>query len=455
MKIERFEVAGLAQYAWIVSDGGEAVVIDPARDSAPYLAYAAQNRLRIVAVLDTHIHADFASGSPALAQAAAARLLVSAYDRGEHFSYAMPHEALHDGDTVRVGALRLAAMHTPGHTPEHLSFLLYEPACSETDAVAIFTGDFVFVGSLGRPDLLGEEAKAGLAKKLFASVQRLKSLPDGLEIFPGHGAGSLCGAGIGDGGETTLGFERRANPYFSYGEEEFVEKILASVPELPAYYPRMKALNSAGAPPFESLPPPRAMSVEEVTVAAASGATLLDLRRPEAFGGAHIAGAINIGSGGNLPMWAGWLIDPAKDIVLISDTGADEEARRMLARVGLDRVTGYLDGGMSTWIAAGENFARTTQLSATEVEQRAAASLVLDVRTNSEWSGGGIPGAKHIPLGELPRRMAELDPAQPIIAVCGSGYRSSIAASLLARSGFTNVSSLSGGMGAWSRRKRQ
>ncbi|MES2390959.1 MAG: MBL fold metallo-hydrolase [Acidobacteriota bacterium] len=456
MKMERFEVKGLAQYSYVLSDAGEAVVIDPMRDIDGYLAYAHENGLRITHIMETHIHADYASGAVALAVATGAELALSAYDEGERFSYQMPHRALHDGDAVSFGDVRLQALHTPGHTPEHLAFLQFDLGRSKVEPVAMFSGDFLFVGSLGRPDLLGEQAKLGLARELYRSVQqRIAPLPDGLEIYPGHGAGSLCGAGMGENPETTLGYERRTNPFFGYGEEEFVTKILASVPAMPDYYPRMKELNSVGAAALDSLPQPKALSPEALAAKLADpNVMVLDLRRPEAFGGAHIAGAINIGSEGNLSLWAGWLLDAAKEIVLVNDSGDDEPARRSLLRVGLDRVVGYLDGGIASWVAEGLEFARTTQITVDELDAavRTGDALVLDVRTDGEWANGAIAGALHIPLGKLPGSLDQLEKERAIAVVCGSGYRSSIAASLLARKGFTHLGSLSGGLAAWQRR---
>jgi len=454
MKIERFEVPGLAQFSYIVSDAGSAIVVDPIRDIDRYLDYAAGAGVRITHIVETHIHADFASGSIALAEATGAELAFSAYDANEHYRYAMPHRALATGDAIQFGCLRVEALHTPGHTPEHVSFLLFDLSRSESEPVAMFSGDFLFVGSLGRPDLLGEEAKLGLARELYRSVhQRMDALPDALQIYPGHGAGSLCGSGMGERSETTLGCERATNPFFGDSEQDFVAKILSSVPPTPVYYPRMKQLNAQGAPALESLPGGTPLTVEQVAVLRQrASVTLVDLRRPEAFGGAHIEGSINIGAGGNVSLWAGWLLDPDHSLVLIGDEGDAEESRRALVRVGLDRILGHLDHGMAAWIAAGCDFATTAQISVGEVARLPGDALILDLRTATERLSGSIPGSRHIMLGDLPGSMHLLPKAEPIVAVCGSGYRSSIAASLLAREGFTQLSSMAGGMNAWTRR---
>jgi hydroxyacylglutathione hydrolase len=445
LRIERFEVSGLAQYSYVVSDGGVAAVIDPIRDVDRYLEYAKRMGLRITQVLETHIHADFAAGSVGLVEATGAELALSAYDEGERYRYAMPHRALADGDSIEVGSSRLVAMHTPGHTPEHLSFLLFEG--SESSPEAMFSGDFLFAGSLGRPDLLGEAAKVGLAHALYRSVQALVGPPDGLAVYPGHGAGSLCGAGMSGRAESTLRYERGVNPFFGYGEEEFVEQILATVPPLPDYYPRMKELNAQGAPPLHSLGAVKALSPEQVA-AMRGGVTLLDVRPLEAFAAAHLPGAINMGTGGNLSLWAGWVLDPERPIVLIADGNA-EEARLALVRVGLDRIVGFLEGGMAAWVAAGGAVGRTAEISVEEASRELGEAVLLDVRDDHERAKGAIAGSLHVTLGELKRSLALLPKGRPMIAVCESGYRASIAASLLEREGFEGVGVMVGGMGAW------
>ena len=454
MKIQRVEIQGLAQFGYVVSDGGEAVVIDAMRDIERYISYAESAGLRITHVLETHIHADFAAGSVALVQATGAELALSGYDEGERYRYAMPHRRLRDGDSVQVGAARLQALHTPGHTPEHLSFLLFDLMRSESEPVAMFSGDFLFVGSLGRPDLLGEEAKVGLAHELYRSVrERIAGLPDGVEVYPGHGAGSLCGSGMSERAETTLGYERATNPFFRYEEEEFVRSILASVPPMPDYYPRMKELNAAGAPPVSDLPGEREIAAEELQAQISSGAvTVVDLRTPESFGGAHVPGSLNIGSGTNLSVWAGWLLAPDKPIVLVSESGDDIEARRALVRVGLDRIAGFLRGGMRGWIESGLPFQATAQASVDEVNRAREGVTVLDVRTKEERREGSVEGSQHVMLGDLRRTVAGIPKDRPIVTVCGSGYRASIAASMLQQAGFADVSMMDGGMTAWTKR---
>ena len=448
MVIERFEVAGLAQYAYIVSDAGEAVVIDGIRDIDRYVDYLRARKLRLKCILETHIHADFAAGSVEMAEATGAELAFSAYDEGERYVYAMPHRAMRDGDVVNVGGVRLEARYTPGHTPEHLSFLLYEN--NVVQPLAMFSGDFLFVGSMGRPDLLGEEAKVGLAHELYRSAKyRIADLPDGLLIYPGHGAGSFCGAGMGERAATTLGYERATNPYFSYGEEEFVREILASAPPMPAYYPRIKMLNAQGAPPLQGIPGDRALTAEEVA-AMQEDAVLVDLRSVEAFAAAHIVGSINIGAGQNFSLWAGWLLDASKRIALIADAGNAEESRRALVRVGLDNIAGVLP--METWIEEGRDFETMKLRSVIEVERERSSLFLLDVRNADERTRGIMPGAHSVAVGDLPRHLQQVPRDAKIVTVCASGYRASIAASLLAREGYGDVSIMDGGTTAWTRR---
>ena len=438
MKIERFEVEGLAQYSYVVSDGGDAVVVDAIRDVEHYLVYAEREGLKITTVVETHIHADFAAGSCELAARTGAKLALSAYDTGERYVYAMPHRAIREGDEIQVGSVVLHAIHTPGHTPEHLSFLLED---GTGKPLAMFSGDFLFVGSLGRPDLLGEEAKVELARAMYRSVQRIKALPDALAIYPGHGAGSLCGAGMSDAAETTLGVEKIANPFFAMEAKAFVGELLDSVPAMPAYYPRMKALNAAGAVLLDLAAGAARIAVESVAVMKA--VTLLDVRGVAAFAAGHVPGSVSIAKGPSLALWAGWLLDATLPIVLVTDAGDDVEVRLALARVGLDVVLGHLDGGMNAWLGAGLPVAETAQVA--EIGE----AVVLDVRNDAERNHGSIPGSVHVMLGDLPLAIGILSKEKPIVTVCESGLRASIAASLLERAGFRDVRMLEGGMGAW------
>jgi hydroxyacylglutathione hydrolase len=456
MHIRQFEIKGLAQYGYLIASDGLAAVIDPIRDFDRYIDYAAERGVRITHVFETHIHADYASGAVALAEATGAELCLSAYDEGELYQYAMPHRALTDGESVRLGKLRIEVLHAAGHTPEHLSFLLYDTCRAAQEPLALFSGDFLFAGSAGRPDLLGDDAKLALAHSLYRSAhERIAHVPDGVLLYPGHGAGSLCGAGMSERPYSTVGYERATQALLQLDEEDFVQRILATVPPMPSYYPRMKRLNAAGARSYRDLAQPVGYTPETLLNRIQSGPLqILDTRRPEAFAGGHIRGAINIGAGGGQAMWAGWLLDPETAIVLVAD-GEQQMRESLLAlrHVGLDRVTGYLEGGMPAWFAAGLPFDSIAQVSAEQASEAMAHSFVLDVRTNSEWNAGHVDAATHIMLGDLPERIDEVPRELPVLIVCGSGYRSSIAASLLAQHGYRDLSSMAGGMTAWRRRE--
>ncbi|MDP9266851.1 MAG: rhodanese-like domain-containing protein [Acidobacteriota bacterium] len=471
MKFQRFEVPGLAHYSYVLGAAGKAVVVDPQRDIDTYLDYAAANDLKIAYILETHIHADYCSGARELAEATGGELWLSAHDAGEDFAYKFAHHGFHDGEALEFGEVRIVALHTPGHTPEHLSFLVYDTKRSATTPMLMLSGDFVFVGSLGRPDLLGEAAKQKLAGQLYDSLHgTIAALPDGLEVHPAHGAGSMCGAGMGDRPQTTLGYERLSNMFFADRDKQtFVEHILATVPPFPDYYRRMKEVNSEGPPLLAKktggTEPPRALPIEEfrkmvLDVNPNGGEpVVIDLRRPEAFGGAHIPGAFSIGQAPIFANWAAWVVPYDKPILLVGDasTGSSnyDEARRALIRVGLDDVRGYLKGGMTAWVEAGHEQAHVPQISVSELNERTrdGGMVVLDVRSDSEWAAGHIQGATHIMGGDLAKRAGELPRDRKIYAVCGAGYRSSIATGVLRRAGFRDVVNVDGGMGAWNRQK--
>jgi hydroxyacylglutathione hydrolase len=453
MKLKQFEVPGLAHYSYVLASQRQAVVIDPKRDIDTYLQYADEQGLRITHILETHIHADYASGATALAEAAGAELWLSGHDTGEEFEYRFSHHEFKDGEELIMGDLRIIAVHTPGHTPEHLSFLVYERTrCGQP--MALFTGDFIFVGSLGRPDLLGEDAKQRLAHLLYQSVRTsITHLPDGVELYPGHGAGSLCGAGMAERPQSTLGYERACNSFMADRQEpEFVESILKTLPPAPEYYRRMKRLNANGPQVLNSLPGNEQLAPSAFRQAIETlDPVIIDLRRPEAFGGAHIPNALSIGAGQNLSMWAGWVVPHDRPILLVGDDGTDlDSARRSLIRVGFDDIRGSLKGGLRAWIEAGFEQVHIPQESVRELaETLTEKHLVLDVRSRGEWNSGHIAGAKHIPGGELPKRTQEVPQDRLIHLICGSGYRSSIAASVLERSGRHDLINVVGGMGAW------
>ncbi len=452
--LERIEDEGLAQYSYIVGsrDGAEVAIVDPRRDIDVYLDWSRQHGARIGVVLETHIHADFASGARALAARSGATLLVSAHDRGQTFEVTHPHRDIAHGERVSVGDIELEAVHTPGHTPEHLSFLIVERG--QSAPAAMLSGDFLFVNSVGRPDLLGDEESAKLAGELYDSVQRLQSYPDALPIHPGHGAGSMCGSGMGQAPTTTLGQERKRNPYLEEGltREAFVQRVLESAPPFPAYYRRMKRLNAEGPPLLDQRPGPRALDLDEFHRAVQAGHVVIDLRDQTTFGAGHVPQAFGIGSEKMLSMWAAWVVPYDTPLLLVGDESAIEEATRALARVGLDEVQGFLRGGMATWLEAGLPVLHTAQVAPRDLHHQlmtATRPQVLDVRTDAEWRSGHVPGALHIMGGYLNERLGEVPRDRPLVVMCGSGYRSTIAASVLERGGFTEITNLTGGMKAW------
>jgi hydroxyacylglutathione hydrolase len=459
MLFERFEDSGLSQFSYAVGcpGAGAVAIVDPRRDVEIYETFAADQDVEITHVLETHIHADFASGARELAERTGAALCLSAYDEGEKYEVAFPHQELENGSTIEIGSVLIQALHTPGHTPEHLSFLAYDTHRSQDIPEIMLSGDFLFVGSLGRPDLLGEESKRDLARRQFASVrEKLAPLPDGLEIHPGHGAGSMCGAGMSARPFSTLGFERIANPYLDPGlsEEAFVEKILGSAPPFPPYYRRMKALNSEGPPILGDLPGRDPIPVEEFHALVEAGNVVVDLRDQLAFGGGHVPGALGIGVDGSLSTWAAWVVPYDQPILLVVETPfAVDPAVRALVRVGLDRIRGWLEGGMNAWRQEGLPIATLPQMSIPELAaalERGAAVNVLDVRGDGEWSAGHIDGAIHVHGGLLEDRLDEVPRnGRPLAVICGSGYRSTVAASVLKRAGFEDVRNVPGGMRAW------
>lgn len=451
--LERIEDDGLAQYSYIVGsqDATEVAVVDPRRDIDVYLDWSEKHGVRITAVLETHIHADFASGARALAARTAATLFESSHDRGETFQIAHPHRDIAHGERVQVGTIHLEALHTPGHTPEHLSFLVFEG--EDRDPAAMLSGDFLFVNSVGRPDLLGDDESASLANRLYDSVLRLGSYRDSLPVYPGHGAGSMCGSGMGQSPTTTLGQERQRNPYLAEGlsREAFVRRVLESAPPFPPYYRRMKRLNAEGPAVIEQLPGQRAIDLDEFQRIAQNG-VIVDLREQTAFGAGHIPGAFGIGAGKMLSMWSAWVVPYDTPLLLVGDESVVEQATRSLIRVGLDDVQGFLRGGMPAWIDAGLPVATLAQMAPDTLQARLDAGerlQVLDVRTDNEWRDGHLPGALHIMGGYLATRLGDVPRNQPLVVMCGSGYRSTIAGSMLERAGFDAVTNLTGGMKAW------
>ena len=452
MVCETVFTKGVAHLSYLIGDTatGKAAAIDPRRDVEAYLELARQHHLTITHVLETHIHADFVSGARELcARTGSARPFLSVEGGAK---YGFDFEPLREGDRIDLGRVILAAKHTPGHTPEHMSFLAAENNRPETP-FAVFSGDTLFADSVGRPDLLGESQSQKLAHQLFASLRDVYlKLPDGVRVHPAHGAGSPCGADIADRLVTTIGYERAHNKALQItSEDKFVEFTLSTAPPEPRYYQRMKKENAAGPEVLHTLPTCSALPVREFQQAIkAKKAQLVDNRSMLAFGGGHIAGAVNIGPRAELSIWAGWMLDPEQPIYLVLPKDTDlPEVQRQLIRVGYTKFGGYLLGGMDEWDNASLPLERLTQMTVHDVRNRSSDVQVIDVRSPEEWEDGHVPEAKYIFLPELEKKSSRLDKTKPVAVYCDSGYRASIGASLLKASGFADVRNVPGSWKAW------
>ena len=465
MIVRRFFDTKLAQTSYLIGCGrkGSAIVIDPNRDVEQYVRAADDEGVRITHVTETHIHADFVSGARELTARTGATLYLS--DEGDaNWKYTYAAEAgavlIRDGDHIMVGNVRIDVVHTPGHTPEHVSFLVTDTAAAD-QPIAIATGDFVFVGDVGRPDLLERAAKIQgtmeqAARTLFASLERFKESPDWLQIWPGHGAGSACGKALSAVPHSTVGYERRINWAFQYTDEEaFVTAVLSGQPEPPRYFAEMKRINKEGPRLLNGLRRPERLPVARLEAALRSGATVLDTRAAADYARAHIPGTINIPLNSAFTTWAGWLLPYDREFYLMVDDQVGskiDEAVRDLAMIGLDRIGGYFGAdAVEAWRASGLETGRVPQISAGDVLVRMSAGEVtlLDVRGRSEWEAGRIPGAANIPVGYLQDRLQEISNDRPVVVYCQSGARSAIAASVLRAHGLKNVMNLTGGFRDW------
>ena len=473
MFIHRFYDQKLAQASYLVGceATGEALVIDPNRDAEQYVRAAKAEGLRITHVTETHIHADFVSGTRELARRTGAAIYLSA-EGGEEWAYQWAEEdrarLLKHGDVIEVGEVRLEARHTPGHTPEHLSFLATDTRTADRP-MGIFTGDFVFVGDVGRPDLLERAARAAgtmeaAARTLFAALQDFKGFPDYLQVWPGHGAGSACGKSLGAAPQTTVGYELRFNWAFAVaGEDEFVRQVLAGQPDPPKYFAEMKRVNRDGPPVLGALPRPAAIDAGRLAGVIADGAIVVDTRSTADHAAGHVPRTQNIPFNAEFTTRAGWLVPYGRDVYLLVGDGGGAGAEtaaaaaRDLAMIGLDRVAGYFEpSALGAWTATGV-LETIPQMNAGELAQRLGKPgpdgvAVVDVRDRAEWDAGHIAGAVNVPLGHLAEQVTNLERERPLVLHCQSGGRSSVAASLLQARGFTNVINLSDGFAGWQRR---
>ncbi|MDM4015233.1 MBL fold metallo-hydrolase [Roseiconus lacunae] len=434
----------------------EAVVVDPGRQIESYLEMADRQGVKITAVAETHIHADYVSGARELAERVGAKLYVS--DAGpDDWKYeyvsAYDHQWLTDGDAFQIGNIGFTTMHTPGHTPESISFLLTDHGGGASTPMGIFTGDFIFVGSIGRPDLL-EEA-AGMvdtaepgARQLFESMKRFRDLPDHLQVWPAHGAGSACGKGLGAIPSSTVGYEKLYNPALQYeDEEEFVKYILADQPEAPKYFAVMKRVNKEGPKILGENHSHEMLPLGQLDEAVHSG-VVVDLRPSADFARGHVPGSINIPTS-MLSPWAGWLIDYDKTTYLICHPGELEEAARVLHAIGCDNIGGGFDASA---IAGGGSATETYKTRPPEDLASAIKNKdvhLIDVRSREEWDQGHIEHASHHFLGRLANTAHQIPRDSKVVTQCQSGARSAIAASLLQSQGYKNVTNLTGGYGAW------
>ena len=451
MFFKQFYLGCLAQASYMIGSEGEAAVVDPRRDVEEYLEAAKENGLTIRHVIETHLHADFVSGHRELAERTGAAIHI-----GARAGVKFPHVAVREGDEIRMGPVVLRFLETPGHTPESVSILVVDRAVSE-EPQAVLTGDTLFIGDVGRPDLLGAKMSAQeLAGMLYDSLHgKLLKLPDAVTVWPGHGAGSLCGRNISSETSSTIGQQRRFNYALQpMPKEDFVRIMTTDLPEAPAYFGRDVEANRGGAPSLANLEAPLPLSPAELEKRHRSGAVVLDTRPSAQFGTGHVPGSVHIGLGGQFASWAGALLPAASPIVLVTDDEEQvAEARTRLARVGIEAVTGFLGGGVAAWDASGRPLRRTEQVSVDELSSRIGegkAGQVLDVRRPAEWRAGHIPSAIHVPLDALASRADEkLDRGKPVHIICNSGYRSSTASSLLEQKGFVRPINVVGGMTAW------
>ncbi|MEZ0481830.1 rhodanese-like domain-containing protein [Planococcus sp. SSTMD024] len=461
MLLRYFYDEKLAHASYVVGcqKTGEAVVVDPMRDITAYEELAKKEKLNIVGALETHIHADFVSGSRELNDRFGTKLYIS--DEGDaDWKYqnldGISHQLLKDGDQFKIGNLVFDVMHTPGHTPESISFLLTDKGGSADKPMGIFTGDFVFVGDVGRPDLL--EKAAGIqgtsesgAVAMFKSIERFKALPDYLQVWPAHGAGSACGKSLGAVPSTTVGYEKAFNWAMQFDDEaSFKKALLEGQPEPPYYFAVMKSVNKVGQKLIKDLP-----ELKEITSAAdiekllAEGKQVLDMRPADAYSQGHIQGTINIPFNNSFTNWAGWIVDYNKPLYLLLDTKVLDEALVALRSVGIDEVYGFAEA--ESVMAQAENLSSYENVSPTEANEMVekGEAYVLDVRNQTEFDEGHIDNAKHIMVGTLKNRIDEVDADKTVIVQCQAGARSAIAASVLKANGIDNLVNMTGGYSKW------
>jgi hydroxyacylglutathione hydrolase len=452
MYFNQIAVPGLGCLSYVIGcpKAKAMAVVDPKRDVEDYLSIAREEGMQITHVFNTHVHADHVSGDQELRLATGAEIYIH-----ESAPVAYRHQDVKEGEVFEIGAAKLEVLHTPGHTPNSISLLVTDRVRSEEPQM-LLTGDLLFVGDIGRPDLPGAEILEEQVVNLYHSLYvKLAGYPDHLEVFPAHGEGSLCGRGMSAKKSSTLGYERRANPmlrFESFGD--FRQDVMSAFPVRPKSFSHIIQTNLKGADTLDACPMDKRLSPKQFEEMVADGATIIDARDAAAFGGFHIPGSISIGFEKQLANWVGMVVDPTAEIVLVVESREDYD--RMvteLHHIGYDLIFGYLSGGIMAWLMSGRPIDQLAQISPRQLAERRenGGIRVIDVRTLAEWNSGRIQGAEHLPLSDiLENRLPKADKTEPLTLQCGSGYRSNIAASILRRKGYANVMSLAGGVFAWS-----
>jgi glyoxylase-like metal-dependent hydrolase (beta-lactamase superfamily II)/rhodanese-related sulfurtransferase len=451
MYFEQFYLTCLAHASYMIGSEGEAAVVDPQRDVDIYLKAAGEQGLQIRHIFETHLHADFVSGHKELAARTGSKIYI-----GARANAGFPHVALTDGFEVLVGAVRFRALETPGHTPESVCLVITNGEKS-VQPCSVLTGDTLFIGDVGRPDLSRTHTPRELAGLLYDSLhQKLLALPDAVAVYPAHGAGSLCGRAMRAERSSTIGSERLTNYALQIANrEEFIAQLTTNLPARPDYFLEDAEINRSGAGALTELPPMPGLSPAEVQRLLQPNANVLDVRSGDEFAAGHVPGSVGIALSGQFASWAGGVLGIHSKPVLIGDTGAQiDEARLRLARVGIEDLRGYLAGGLAAWQKAGLPLAKTAQISPQELNQKlrdgtVRAADVLDVRREGEWQAGHIADVQCRALDTFPHGLPAMDRERPVAVHCKSGYRSIIACSLLERAGYRNVINVAGGFDAW------
>ncbi len=448
MVIQQFFIPGIAHSSYLIGASGTCAIIDPARDVDRYLEAAKDLGLMITHILETHLHADFVSGHMDLAEKTGARIYAP-----KSGSCSFEHEPVGDGTQFSVGGIRFDVLDTPGHTPDGVTYVATDLSRGE-EPVAVFPGDTLFVGDVGRPDLFPGQAR-DLAAHLHESLHtKILTLPDHCMLFPAHGAGSLCGRAMGSMRSSTIGYERRFNGALKIADrEEFIRSLTEGMPPAPDHFARCSEINRRGPALVRTLPAIRPMKPAEFRERAAREDTIvLSVNDYASFGGQHVPGSYHIDLGGNFSTFAGWVLPPESEILLVADGPAQAEAAAvMLRRVGLDLTVGYLEGGTHAWAMAGYPTGHVPQVSPAEVHGMIAegGAALVDVRTPEEYEEDHVAGAVNIMVTDLRERAAGLDPARPVVVMCRTGHRSSLGCSILKQKGFLNVYNAAGGITAY------